>query len=114
MEIYAIANGCSLDKIVIVGEKNFGESNGQIYVKRGRANYFGQTIDMEAGYLERNEKLKALYGERFLDLIELVSVGAGKVRVFTPDHHYISADCRHLSRGGAIYYGQLIDWAKYL
>ncbi len=114
MEIYAIANGCSLDKIVIVGEKNFGESNGQIYVKRGRANYFGQTIAMEAGYLERNEKLKALYGERFLDLIELVSVGAGIVRVFTPDHHYISADCRHLSRGGAIYYGQLIDWAKYL
>lgn len=113
MEIYAIANGCSLDKIVVVGEKNFGESNGQIYVKRGRADYFEQTIVMEAGYQEKNEKLKALYKERFLDLIGLVSVGDGEVRVFSPDHHFISADCRHLSKGGAIYYGQLIDWDKF-
>ena len=114
IEILCLANGCSVDKIVVVGEKNFGESNGQIYAKRGRADYFQQTVKMEAGYSERNERLKAIYGERYLDLIALVSVGDGSVRVFSPDHHFISADCRHLSKGGAIYYGQLINWEDYL
>ena len=114
IEILCLANGCSVDKIVVVGEKNFGESNGQIYAKRGHADYFKQTIDMEVGYHEKNEKLKAIYRERFLDLIGLVSAGDGKVRVFSPDNHFISADCRHLSKGGAIYYGKLINWKDYL
>lgn len=34
--------------------------------------------------------------------------------VFTPDHHYVSQDCRHFTKGGAIWFAQLIDWAKYI
>lgn len=38
----------------------------------------------------------------------------GKVKVLTPDKHYISVDCNHFSRGSAIYFGQLIDWSRFL
>lgn len=47
-------------------------------------------------------------------MMSMVTNDKGQVRVFTPDHHYISADCRHLSKGGAIYYGKQIDWSIYL
>ncbi len=114
VEATCLANGLNTNDLVIVGEKNFGTSNGQVYAKRNRSDYFQQTVKMEPGFEERNEKMKVLYGEHYLDLISLVAVGDGRVRVFSDDHHYISADCGHFSRGGAIYYADLINWNKYL
>ena len=51
--------------------------------------------------------------------LALVSAAAsaieiGQVRAFTPDHHFMSADCRHLSKGGADYFAARIDWNKYM
>lgn len=45
--------------------------------------------------------------------MSIVTNDDDKVRVFTPDHHFMSADCRHLSKGGAIYFGNVIHWGKY-
>jgi hypothetical protein len=38
----------------------------------------------------------------------------GKVCVFTPDHHFISADGKHLTAAGAKYFAERIDWGKYM
>lgn len=114
MELVCKSNGFNTDNLVIVGTKNFGESNGQFYVKRNRPDYFEQRTKMEAKYYERNEKMESLYGDRYLDLIGLVIDENGTMPVFTPDHHYVSQDCRHFSKGGAIWFSQLIDWNKYL
>lgn len=107
-------NNYPLEKLVIVGIKNFGESNGQFYAKRNSPDYFNQRTRMEKGFMERNAKLKSIYGERYLDLIELVIDEAGMVPMFTPDHHFISQDCRHFSKGGAILFSKMIDWTRYL
>ena len=111
-----LANGLSPENLVIVGEKNFGESNGQIYAKRHQTGYFEQYIPVEdeERYIKKNQHFRELYGDRFLDMMALVSNDRGEVRVFSPDHHFISADNRHFSRGGAIYFGQLIDWSRWL
>lgn len=114
MESVCQTNGFDIDNLVIVGTKNFGESNGQFYVNRNKPDYFEQRTKMEAKYYERNEKMESLYGDRYLDLIGLVIDGNGTMPVFTPDHHYVSQDCRHFSKGGAIWFSQLIDWNKYL
>ena len=110
------AHGITLDKIVVVGEKNFGESNGPVYARRHRPDYFEQSVEVEggAGFMDRNRRFREFYGDRFLDLMSLVIVGDGRVRVFTPEHRFISADCRHLTRGGARYFAGMIDWEKYL
>ena len=108
------ANGVPLNKLTVVGIKNFGESNGQFYIKRNSPEYFEQRTMMEAGYWERNENLKIICGENYLDLIGLVVDKNRTVPVFTPDHHYVSQDCRHFSIGGAKWFSKLIDWDKYL
>lgn len=116
IEAESWANGLTPDKIVIVGEKNFGESNGPVYAKRHRPDYFEQSVEVEggAGFMERNSRFRELYDDRYLDLMSFVAVGDGRVRAFTPDHRFISADCRHLTRSGAIFFAGMIDWNQYL
>lgn len=115
IEIMSMTAGLPPEKVVVVGEKNFGESNGQIYAKRNQNKYFEQYIDVEDKdrYINRNSHFAEVYGDRFIDLMSMVTNETGQVRVFTPDHHFFSADCRHLSRGGAVYFGQQIDWSKF-
>ena len=116
IEVLCLANGRSRDQLIVVGEKNFGESNGQIYARRNKPDYFEQYIEVEdkERYINRNHRLAELYGERYIDLMSMVTNEKGQVRVFTPDHHFMSADCRHLSKGGAEFYAKSIDWKMYM
>lgn len=105
---------CSANtKFFIIGEKNFGESNGQVYRHRFSDDYHRQTIGMEDGYAEKNEQLKKAYPNNYIDLIEMVRQSNGKVRVFSDDGKFISQDCRHLTKAGAKYYAKMIDWEKF-
>lgn len=103
--------GC---RIIIIGEKNFGENNGQIYCQRFRKDYHKLTIEMEKGYAQRNKQHRAAYAGMFVDLISLVQQPDGRVKVFTDDCRFISQDCRHLTKAGAQYYAKLIDWDFFL
>lgn len=114
MEIVCAANGMPVNHLVIVGEKNFGESNGQFYVRRNSSRYFEQRTKVVATIIEKNKELKEIYGERYLDLISLVIDENGTVPVFTPDHHFISQDCEHFSKGGTLFFAKLINWGDYL
>ena len=115
IEILCMANGLTPNNVIVVGEKNFGASNGQVYVRRMNKDYFQQYIDIynPSQYIRQNELFANKYGDRFLDLMSLVSSSDGRVKVFTPDHHFISADCSHFSKGGAIYFGEMIEWQQY-
>jgi peptidoglycan/LPS O-acetylase OafA/YrhL len=102
-------------RFVIVGEKNFGESNGQIYSHRFSPNYHQLTVRMEEGYEEKNEKMKNLYKDNdFIDLIEMVRQSDGTVRVFSDDGRYISQDCHHLTQAGAQFYASKLHLEQYL
>ncbi len=102
----------SHSKFYVIGEKNFGTCNGQIYRKRGRADYHNLTAEMEDGYETRNAERKSKHPDNFIDLISLVRQPDGRVRVFTDDGRFISQDCRHLTQAGAQYYARLIDWEQ--
>lgn len=116
VEIMCVANGLEINSIIVVGEKNFGASNGQIYAKRNDADYFEQYIDVfePERYIDENKRYAELYGDRFIDLMSMVVNDRRQVRVFTPDHHFISADSGHLTKGGAVFFGQMIDWGRFL
>ena len=116
VEVLCAANGLTRDQLIIVGEKNFGESNGQIYARRNTPDYFDQYIEVEdvERYIYKNRHFAGIYGNRFIDMMSMVTNEMNQVRVFTPDHHYMSADCRHLSKGGAKYYANSINWKKFL
>ncbi len=114
IEMICHSNGFPTEKLVIVGEKNFGESNGQFYFRRNTSYYFQQRTKADKKMVEKNNYFRTLYGDRFLDLLSMVIDDEGKVPVFSPDHHYISQDCKHFSKGGALFFGELVDWDKLL
>jgi len=95
-------------KVVVVGTKRFGMSNGIFYNYRGK-DYFGQRASMLPHYLELNERMKQDYGERFIDLIHRVMDDEQTVPVFTPTKKFISQDCRHFTKAGAQYFADLFE-----
>lgn len=106
---------CRLDcRFFIIGEKNFGECNGQVYRQRSNANYHDITVDISPRYTERNNIMKRLYSDIYVDMIEPVSDSNCKVRVFSDDGKFISQDCLHLTQAGARYYAKIIDWSRFL
>ena len=115
IEAQGWSQGLTPDRIVVVGEKNFGENNGKVYAKRHRPDYFEQSVEVEdgAGFLDRNARFHDIYGDRFVDLLSIVSAGGDRVKVFTPDHYFISADCRHLTRRGARFLAGMIEWERF-
>lgn len=101
-------------KMYVIGEKNFGENNGQVYRHRFEKDYYQLTMNMEEGYAEKNNRLKAIYSDIYIDMIKLVQQPDGKVKIFTDDNRFISQDCRHLTKAGAQFYAKLIDWKMFL
>lgn len=81
------------------------------YLKRNKPEYFNQYVEAmdPERFIVQNRRFVDVYGERFIDLMSMVTNDNNQVRVFTPDHHFISADCGHFRKGGAIYFAQMID-----
>lgn len=98
----------------IVGTKYFGENNGQIYFHRHDNDYLQSTIELPLYYDELNQKYKAEYGDAYIDFLDIARTVDGRIRVFTDDGKFISQDCKHFTRAGAIFYAQHIDWNRFL
>ena len=102
------AFGLDTGKVWNVGTKNFGSNNGIFYNRKKGAQYCFQRTKMDDGFTKKNIELKNNWGERYIDLIQVLIDSEGKVPVFTPDCKFISQDCRHLTQPGAIYIASLI------
>lgn len=115
VEVRCWSAGIPPERVIVVGDKSLGENNGHVYAKRFRPDYFEQRVEPEGGerFLERNKRYREFYGERFLDMMSLVTDG-GLVRVFTPAGRFISADGKHLTAAGARYYAERVEWGRYL
>ena len=116
VEVECWTGGLSPDKVMVVGDKSFGEHNGHVYAKRYRPDYFEQTVEPQQGeaFLDLNRRFREYYGERFIDLMGLVTSEGGRVRVFTPDGHFFSPDGEHLTRAGARFFAERFEWGKWL
>jgi hypothetical protein len=97
-----------MNKVWIIGTKNFGNSNG-IHYNRKTKNYSNYRTSMKTGTLENNLNLKKQWGEKYIDLIDLIDDSEGKVIVYTPDGKFISQDTLHLTKFGAIHFARLLD-----
>ena len=96
-------------KVWNVGTKNFGYNNGLFYNHNRTLDYCNQKTYMRPGYGERNQLLKNEWGSKYIDIIGTIVDQDQKVPVFTPDCKFISQDCRHLTRAGAVYLAQRLD-----
>ncbi|MDP5200703.1 acyltransferase [Flavobacterium sp. DG2-3] len=100
----------NIEKVWIVGIKDFGNSNGIFYNKTNRIddckNY--RTV-MKKNILAYNKTMKKEWGLRYIDLIKPVSDSQDRVLVFTPDCKFISQDTYHLTKFGASFYSSLLE-----
>lgn len=93
-----------------IGTKNFGESNGIIYKNRKRPDYFQQTIKINPSFIAINEQMKKEWKDKYIDLLGLSTASNGRVVVFSQGNKFISQDTRHLSKGGAEFFANKIDF----
>ena len=103
------------DNFYVVGIKNFGDSNGQIYQKRFRYDYFesrvkvSYNIYINMSFLEQNKAQKDFFTSHYIDLIEPIIDENNTVPVFSGNNKFISADTEHLTQDGAIFYSKILD-----
>lgn len=97
-----------MTKVWIVGTKNFGVSNG-IHYNRKIADYTTYRTPIKPGILEDNELLKKEWGNRLIDLIDLIGASQGMTLVFTPEGKFISQDTVHFTKYGAAYFARLLQ-----
>jgi peptidoglycan/LPS O-acetylase OafA/YrhL len=95
-------------KLWAVGTKNFGVNNGIFYNRKGPG-YYEQRTPMEEGYLKISETMRGYWKGRYLDYIGKVIDENDEVPVFTPSGQFISQDCRHFTRAGAVYFSTLFE-----
>ena len=116
VEVRCWSAGIPPERVIVVGDKSFGEHNGHVYARRFRPDYFEQCVEPLDGerFLARNRWHSEFYGERFLDMMEPVLTEDGLVRVFTPEHSFISADGKHLTKAGARFYAESVNLVKFL
>lgn len=98
-----------------VGIKSFGENFiGNIYNKRGTAEYFHITVK-EAGYSkESNAYEKRMFNEHFIDMISPIIDDNGEISMLTKDNKLITEDGIHLTEAGAKLYADRINVWEYL
>lgn len=97
-----------IEKLWVVGTKNFGVNNGYFYNYSGD-DYCEQRTTMEDGYLRNNNNQKTIWGEKYIDLIQpIINDKDNTVPVFTPNCKFISQDCRHLTQDGGVFYANLM------
>lgn len=96
------------EKMYLIGNKNYGTSNGIIYSRRFTHDYYSQTVEISEDLIEENIVDYEKYKEHYIDLMTPVMISSNRVRCFTDDNKYISQDCRHLTQAGARYYARIM------
>jgi hypothetical protein len=76
---------------------------GLYYNKRFNKQYYNQAIYIDPMYIDRNNLLKSQWGNRYIDIIASLLDKNGKIPIFTNKKEFISHDCFHLTKAGAIF-----------
>lgn len=93
-----------------VGDKRYFSSPCLIYNKRFLGDsYYDQKIDIADDITNRNIKEKQIFGERFINMMEVMKDSSGQYCIFTPEHKLITHDGLHLTRAGARYYAHKLN-----
>jgi peptidoglycan/LPS O-acetylase OafA/YrhL len=93
-----------------IGTKRFGENNGIVYSQRSKPDYLYMTVSVPESIISLNNELQLSWGNNYINFIEIVQNADGTVPVFTPEGKFISQDCWHLTKAGAVMYADIINW----
>lgn len=101
-------------KIFGLGPKAYGINNGQIYSHRRTTDYYSMTVNALPECIELNREWREQWGANYIDFMTPVLEKDNRIRIFTPDHKFISQDCRHLTPFGAKWYASVLNLEKHI
>lgn len=96
-----------------VGDKKFFSTAGVIY-NHGRGLYYQQGIPIPNEIIQYNKEQQCVFGDRFIDIMNVIKKSDGTCRVFTPDSMLISHDGLHLTKAGAKYFAKHLNITHFL
>lgn len=96
----------------VVGDKQIAASMGRFYRQRYSPDYHSLTAyyPRYSSLRRENDWMRARFGDKFIDVMQLLEMDKERVAVFSPDGRYLSHDGRHLTRAGAQFLASKIDW----
>lgn len=100
--------------LYFVGTKNFGDNSGIYYNKPKDDKYCDQMAGVQTEILDINNAMRKLWGDRYIDIIEIIGGGTNSMPVFTDNCQLISQDTRHLTQAGAVYFAHKINLEDFL
>lgn len=92
-----------------IGTKNHGTSNGIFYKNRCCQGYFNQRATIRTDFFSANYLSHEEWQDHYIDFLDQMLESDKTVPVFTPDHHFITYDGRHLTPSGIRYYARLLN-----
>ena len=95
-----------------VGDKRFFSSPNIIYNKRENKNYLMQQVNIPNDIKESNDDEQRIFGNAFINSMNIMKTPAGLYNIFTPEGFLISHDGLHLTKAGAMYYGLQFSHCK--
>ena len=98
------------NKVWVLGTKDFGYSNGIHYNRlTDQTDFATYRTRLKDHATERNEPLREVWGDRYIDLLDRLANEEDEILVFTPQGQFMSQDTEHLTRAGATYIAEVID-----
>ncbi len=92
-------------RVVMLGAKNFGWNNDFVRTRHGELNDRAPRVYPLVSVVSFNKTAQAQIGPDFIDPMEVLLDGEGRVPIFTPDGRFITYDTNHLTRAGAAFVG---------
>ena len=97
-------------KFYRVGTKSWGYVNGNVYNNnRYGEDYFLQRVKIPEEQIQRNFKDKAIFGDKFIDLLSFLQNESQEIPIFTPTKKFYTHDGLHLTKPGAKELAEKID-----
>ena len=92
-----------------VGTKSWGYVNGNVYNNnRYGEGYFLQTVKIPKDQLRRNIDDRAIFGDKFIDLLSFLQNENKEISIFTPSKYFYTHDGLHLTKAGAIALAEIL------
>jgi peptidoglycan/LPS O-acetylase OafA/YrhL len=98
-----------IDKILVLGEKNFGANVNAVMIKTSTSE---TKVDIRIDVINRNQRSQGIFGINFIDMNTIIGNNGYSVPILDENGYLISQDGTHLTPSGALFLGEKMVESK--
>lgn len=97
-----------------IGDKRYFSCLGIIYNKHNNPHYYELTTTIANDIKNDNDLEFQIWRDKYINMMSFLKNKENKYVIFTPNKKFISNDGLHLTRFGAIYYAEHINFSSFI